>query len=86
MTIVTIITAIFGSVIFGSVMAGYMKRKLYLIERFILALGAILMIRPKLGPTLLGIAVFGGVFAFQFIFSKHPKGYVVPETMKKRVS
>ncbi|MCP5515044.1 MAG: TRAP transporter fused permease subunit [Spirochaetales bacterium] len=86
MTIVTIITAIFGSVIFGSVMAGYMKRKLYLVERVILALGAILMIRPKLAPTLLGIAVFGGVFAFQFIFSKQPKSYVVPESMRKRVS
>ena len=63
-----------------------MKRKLYLVERIILALGAILMIRPKLAPTLLGIAIFAGVFAFQFIFSKQPKSYVVPESMRKRVS
>ncbi|MDX9800859.1 MAG: TRAP transporter fused permease subunit [Spirochaetia bacterium] len=86
MTIVTVITAVFGSVIFGSVMAGYMKRKLYLAERVVLALGAVLMIRPMLAPTLLGIAVFMGVFVFQFIFKKHPKGYVVPESMLNRVS
>jgi TRAP-type uncharacterized transport system fused permease subunit len=74
MTIVTVITAILGSAIFGSVMAGFMKRKLYMAERVILALGAVLMIRPKLGPTLLGLAVFGVILVSQFfIFKKGPK-------------
>ncbi|MCP5515045.1 MAG: TRAP transporter fused permease subunit [Spirochaetales bacterium] len=86
MTLVTIITAIAGAVMFGATMAGYLKRKMYLIERVVLALGAILMIRPKLIPTLTGIAIIILVFVVQFVYKKNPKSYVVPESVKARMA
>jgi TRAP transporter 4TM/12TM fusion protein len=81
MTIITVITAVSGSVMFGATMAGYLKRKMYLIERLILATGAILMIRPRLDYTLMGIAIIGLVFAGQFIYKKNPKSYKVPASV-----
>lgn len=84
MTIVTIVTAVSGSVMFGATMAGFLKRKMFLIERIILGIGAILMIRPKIGPTLTGIGIIALVFAVQFIYKKNPKSYKVPESMLKK--
>ena len=76
--ILTVVTAVFGSAIFGSVMAGFMKRKLYMAERIFLAIAAIAMIRPTFLWSAVGVSLFAVVFAFQFIFKKQPKGYVQP--------
>ncbi|MDX9800860.1 MAG: TRAP transporter fused permease subunit [Spirochaetia bacterium] len=85
-TILTVLTAITGAVLFGSTMAGYMKRKLYMIERVMLGLGAILMIRPKLIPTFTGVGIILLVIISQFVFKKHPKSYVIPESVKARMA
>ncbi len=79
MTILTVISAIFGTVIFGSCMAGYLKRKLYWTERIILVIASILMIKPELVPTLMGIGIFIVMILLQiFVFKAQPKGYVKP--------
>ena len=73
--IMTVLTALFGSVVFGSVMAGYQKRKLYMWERFVLAGSALCMISPKLSFSALGVLIFAAMLVWQFIYTKPPKGY-----------
>ncbi len=73
--ILTVLSAIFGSIVFGSVMAGYQKRKLYMIERFILAGSGLCMISPNIKFTTIGVLIFAGMLAWQFIYTKTPKNY-----------
>ena len=46
-TIVTIIMALLGAITFGTAMAGFIKRRMYLIEQIILAVAAIAIIVPR---------------------------------------
>ncbi len=77
-TVFTIITAVMGAVAFGTAMAGFIKRRMYLIEQVILAVGAVCIILPQILPVLIGFAIIGGIVAMQFIYKKNPKHYKVP--------
>ena len=76
--ILVVITAIFGTVVFGSVMAGYQKRKLYWWERIIIGVSGAFLINPALHFTFIGLVLFLVMLAWQFIYKKEPKGYVKP--------
>jgi TRAP transporter 4TM/12TM fusion protein len=73
---IVVLTAIFGTVVFASVMAGYQKRKLYWWERGVILAAALFLINPDLRSTAIGLILFGVMLAWQFIQKKEPKGYV----------
>jgi len=77
--ILVVVTAIFGTVVFGSVMAGYQKRKLYWWERIVLGFAGAFLINPALHFTIIGFIMFCVMLAWQFIYKKEPKGYVKPQ-------
>ena len=78
-TVIIIIMALLGAITFGTAMAGFIKRRMYLIEQIILAIAAIAIIVPRALPRIIGIAIIGGIVAMQFIYKKNPKNYVVPD-------
>ncbi len=71
-TIIIIIMALLGAMTFGTAMAGFIKRRMYLIEQIILACAAIMIIVPRALPRIAGIAIIGGIIAMQFIYKKEP--------------
>ncbi|MCL2294076.1 MAG: TRAP transporter fused permease subunit [Spirochaetes bacterium] len=73
---VVVLTAIFGTVVFASVMAGYQKRKLFWWERGVICVAALFLINPVWYWTLMGTGLFGIMLAWQFIYKKEPKSYV----------
>jgi TRAP-type uncharacterized transport system fused permease subunit len=73
-----VLTAIFGTVVFGSVMAGYQKRKLYWWERFVIGFGGACLINPHLKWTAIGFAVFMLMLGWQYLWKKEPKSYKKP--------
>ena len=73
-----VVTAIFGTVVFASVMAGYQKRKLYWWERGVIGLAGACLINPSYKYTAIGFVLFCVMLAWQYIWKKEPKGYVKP--------
>ena len=77
--IIVVITAVFGTVVFASFMAGYQKRKLYLWERLVVGVSGAFLIKPETKYTLAGLALFIIMLAWQYIWKKEPKSYKKPE-------
>ena len=61
------VVAIVGSVAFGSAMAGFMRRRLFIPERLMLAIGACLVIWPGLLTDTIGFVVIALVFVSQLL-------------------
>lgn len=76
--IFVIITAALGSLSFAIGMAGFIRRKMYLIERFLICGFALLLIHPGSLTDIMGFAGIGLIFAMQWIYKKNPKNYVPP--------
>ncbi len=73
-----IVTACFGALSFAIGMAGFIRRKMFIIERIAICLGACLMIKPGTISDWIGFAIILFVFAMQWIYKKSPKNYVQP--------
>jgi TRAP transporter 4TM/12TM fusion protein len=73
-----VVTAAFGSCTFAIGMAGFIRRKMFLIERFAICAFAVLMIVPTAVTDIVGIAGVLFIIAMQWIYKKNPKNYVPP--------
>ena len=79
---ITIVTACIGALSFAIGMAGYIRRKMFLVERFLICAGACFAIKPGIISDWLGLGLIGLVFALQWIYKKNPKNYIPPEPKK----
>ena len=79
---ITILTACIGALSFAIGMAGFIRRKMFLIERFLICAGACLAIKPGTISDWLGLGLIGLMFAMQWIYKKNPKNYIPPEPKK----
>ena len=79
---ITILTACIGALSFAIGMAGFIRRKMFLIERFLICAGACLAIKPGTVSDWLGLGLIGLMFAMQWIYKKNPKNYIPPEPKK----
>ena len=79
---ITIVTACIGALSFAIGMAGYIRRKMFLVERFLICAGACLAIKPGIISDWLGLGLIGLMFAMQWIYKKNPKNYIPPEPKK----
>ena len=79
---ITILTACIGALSFAIGMAGYIRRKMFLVERFLICAGACFAIKPGIISDWLGLGLIGLVFALQWIYKKNPKNYIPPEPKK----
>ena len=78
-----VITAAFGSCSFAIGMAGFIRRKMFLIERFAICIFAIFMIVPTVLTDAVGIAGVIFIIAMQWIYKKNPKNYIPPVKPKE---
>ena len=78
-----VITAAFGSCSFAIGMAGFIRRKMFLIERFAICIFAIFMIVPTVVTDAIGIAGVLFIIAMQWIYKKNPKNYIPPVKPKE---
>ena len=78
-----VITAAFGSCTFAIGMAGFIRRKMFLIERFAICAFAVLMIVPTAVTDIVGIAGVLFIIAMQWIYKKNPKNYIPPVKPKE---
>ena len=79
---ITIVTACIGALSFAIGMAGYIRRKMFLVERFLICAGACFAIKPGIISDWLGLGLIGLMFAMQWIYKKNPKNYIPPEPKK----
>lgn len=63
--IISLFTAIVGMVALSSSLIGYLTAPLTAIERFILAAGGLLLIKPGLVTDLVGVSIFAAILIFQ---------------------
>ncbi|MCQ2604048.1 MAG: TRAP transporter fused permease subunit [Spirochaetia bacterium] len=70
-----VVTACIGALSFSIGMAGFIRRKMFLWERFLICIGACLAIKPGTLTDILGIGIIGFVFAMQWLYKKNPKNY-----------
>ena len=70
---ITVIMALLGAVTFGTAMAGFIKRRMYLIEQIILAVAAICIIVPKVLPRLIGVVIIGLIILANILYKKKSK-------------
>ena len=61
------IMAAIGAWLFGTATAGYMLRKLSILERVIVGTGALLLIHTRLLTDIIGIMILLGVFLMQLL-------------------
>ncbi len=80
---VVILTASFGALSFAIGMAGYIKRKMFMVERFLICAGAALSIKPGVFSDWIGIIIILFVFAMQWIYKKNPKNFNQSQQLKK---
>ena len=73
--ILVVITACFGAINFAISMAGFIRRKMFLPERFILGIGACFLIVPGHFTDLIGLLIVLFIYAMQWIYKKNPKNY-----------
>lgn len=66
-------TSMIGMFGLSAALEGYLFRKLNVIFRILCAVGGILLISPTLLTDVIGIAVIGGIFAFEFFAAKSQK-------------
>ena len=79
---ITILTACIGALSFAIGMAGFIRRKMFLIERFLICAGACFAIKPGTVSDWFGLGLIGLMFAMQWIYKKNPKNYIPPEPKK----
>ena len=79
---ITILTACIGALSFAIGMAGFIRRKMFLIERFLICAGACFAIKPGTISDWFGLGLIGLMFAMQWIYKKNPKNYIPPEPKK----
>ncbi|MCQ2604533.1 MAG: TRAP transporter fused permease subunit [Spirochaetia bacterium] len=80
---IVIITAALGSLSFAIGMAGFIRRKMFLIERFAICGFAVLLITPDHIQDLIGLAGIAFIVAMQWIYKKNPKNYIPPVKPKE---
>jgi TRAP-type uncharacterized transport system fused permease subunit len=73
--ILAMVTAIAGALSFAIGMAGFIRRKMFMVERAAICIGACLMIKPGGISDLTGFAIILIIFALQWIYKKNPKNY-----------
>ncbi|MCL2706126.1 MAG: TRAP transporter fused permease subunit, partial [Spirochaetaceae bacterium] len=73
--VIVVITAVIGAICFAIGMAGFIRRKMFAIERIILCGGAVLLIKPGTFSDWIGLVIILFIFAMQWIYKKNPKNY-----------
>jgi len=81
--IFVILTAALGSLSFAIGMAGFIRRKMFLIERFAICAFAVLLIMPSHTTDLIGFVGIAFIFAMQWIHKANPKNYIPPVKPKE---
>jgi TRAP transporter 4TM/12TM fusion protein len=64
---IAVITALLGMAAISAAMIGYYVSKTAMLERLLLFIGGILLVYPDIVFSLIGLAIFGAVTAFQFM-------------------
>ncbi|WP_338472198.1 TRAP transporter permease [Niallia sp. XMNu-256] len=65
------LTAMFGMVAVGAGVVGYWYRKISWIERILAVVSGLLLIYPEGFSDLIGLVIFAGLIAYQFIVKNH---------------
>lgn len=80
-----IVTACIGALSFAIGMAGFIRRKMFFIERCLICVGAFLAIKPGVISDWIGMGIIAFVFAMQWIYKKNPKNYIPPSVRKETI-
>ncbi|MCD5324647.1 MULTISPECIES: TRAP transporter permease [Pontibacillus] len=75
-------TALAGMIAIGAGMIGYWYRKVYWVERVLAVAGGLSLIYPGVYSDTIGLVLFGGILAAQFLFKRELVGQ--PVTQKSR--
>lgn len=75
-------TALAGMIAIGAGMIGYWYRKVYWVERVLAVAGGLSLIYPGVYSDTIGLVLFGGILAAQFLFKRELVGQ--PVTQRSR--
>ncbi|HLS36517.1 MAG TPA: TRAP transporter permease [Bacillota bacterium] len=80
--ILILITSVLGMIGIGAAMIGYWYRQINWFERVIALIGGLLMIYPGTMTDIIGLAIFVGMIALQFIFNRDMVGKKVERVQR----